>query len=501
MDSVLLTQFDIESSLSLIVLAAGILLLLLASAFYKGVPLATSSAVILICSAIPLLAIFGTVEPGATAYHGFLYVDDFAHAVSLIILIGSVLCVLLSARGEQDEVVSKPGDYYTLLLLSVLGALVFANSAELITMFLGLELMSMPLYCLCGAALSRSSSAESAMKYFFLGSFASAFLLFGIALLFGLTGTTAIPLLGTMLPTEESALIFFAFSFLAIGLGFKLGAVPLHFWAPDVYQGAPTPITAFMSTVVKASAVVVSMRILWSVFGASDSLVLLWSGVIWIMSLLTMVVGNLVAIQQRSLKRLLAYSSIAHAGYILMALLVPDAEFTSAAILFYLLSYTVMTLGAFAVLIIVGGKGISESGGDDITIFNRLGTKRPIVAAAMSIFLFSLAGLPPGMAGLFGKFYLFNSAVRGDYVGLAIVGVLASAVSCYYYLRIIVAMYFIPESVDSAGKQELIEVRRAGRELPVLFVIAICVLAVIVLGIVPGLVFDLLSPLGQSLFV
>lgn len=437
---------------------------------------------LLLCLTLVVLS-WPHMAPGQRIFSGFLYADPFSAFVNFLILAGALLSVVIGlGKGLKNEGVEAEGEYYTLLILSTLGAMFFANAAEFITLFVSLEVMSMALYALCGSALSSKRSAESAMKYFFLGSFSSAFLLYGVALLYGLSGTMSFDQMSLELATQSGPLLYIAIGFVLFGLVFKLGAVPFHFWAPDVYQGAPTPVTAYMACVIKVAAVSAAMRVLWTAFDVS-ALVQVWSSVIWMVALLTMLLGNFVALRQRSLKRMLAYSSIGHAGYLLVAFLAPAPEFGGgAAILYYLVVYSIMTIGAFGVVFAVTGHNSQQDFADDITRFNGLGTSNPTLALVMSLFLLSLAGLPPGLAGLVGKFYIFSAAVKAGYVGLSIVGVLCSAVSCYYYLRVIVAMYFLP--LEQSASEELPE-----PSFGLNWVLQLCAMGVIFAGVFPSLIY------------
>jgi len=415
-------------------------------------------------------------------FHGLVYADPYAFFISMVILLGTLVSYAIGVRRFKDEGIDPSGEFYSVYLMTVAGALVFASAAELVTLFLGLEIMSMGLYCLAGSALSIRSSAESALKYFLLGSFSSAFLLYGIALLYGLTGSTVISNLGlaAALSDTQGVVLRVALGMLLIGFGFKIGAVPFHFWAPDVYQGAPTSITGFMACVVKAAAVGVALRVMWEGF---LNMVVLWSGAVAFMAVLTMTLGNFAALRQRSLKRMLAYSSIAHAGYLLVGFLAPADQFGGGpAVLFYLVSYTVMTLGAFGIVLAVTSRYSAEPNADDLSRFEGLGMRQPVLGALMCIFMLSLAGLPPGMAGLLGKFYLFGAAVKAEYLGVAIIGVLNSAVSCFYYLRVLVTMYFKEPSASTAAPVKL--------ELSLASALALCAFAAIFLGIFPSALYD-----------
>jgi NADH-quinone oxidoreductase subunit N len=487
---------DLGTSLPLIVLSLGALVIMLLEVFVKGSwARETVTVGFLLVALVALLRTTGDYSPGKFLFNGLVYADPLALFFTALLIAGTILAVLVGARRLEGEGVESHGEYLTLLILSTVGAIIFASSAELITMFLGLETMSMALYCLCGAALGRRRSAESAMKYFLLGSFSSAFLLYGISLVYGLTGTTMIAgiagLAEGISPTDQS-ILFVALGLILVGLIFKIGAVPFHFWAPDVYEGAPTPIAAYMACVIKASAVAAALRVLWGAFGGE---ILFWADAIWVIAVLTMVIGNLIALRQRGLKRMLAYSSIAHAGYLLVAFLAHGPELGGgAAILYYLIGYTCMTMGAFAIVLAVTGQTSGDPNGDDISRFHGLGYKRPVLALVMSLFMLSLAGIPPGMAGLLGKVYIFTAAVKAQYLGLTIIGVLASAVSCYYYLRVIVAMYFVEAKEE--GEARLPAAPLSGAMVGAL---GICAFGVIYFGVFPSALYEFALRICQTL--
>ena len=437
-----------------------------------------------------------------TIFSGTLFVDPYTFLISALLLATATLCMLVGKDYLVGEGVSRVGEYSTLYLMSTFGALLFVAAADLIALFIGLEILSMALYCMCGAALFRASSAESAMKYFFLGSFSSAFFLFGMALLYGVTGSFSLVSLAEYMSeysdvAHSSGVVTLGIMLLLVGLLFKIGAVPLHFWAPDVYQGAPTPVTIYMASVVKISSVAVALRILWFSFGSTE-LYELWAYAIWLAALLTMIVGNVIALRQQSVKRMLAYSSIAHAGYMLMGFLAGPQEGGLSAILFYLIAYAVMTIGAFGVVMAVASKNPQDINGDHIDNFKGLGKRKPFLAVVMALFLLSLAGLPPGLSGLLGKFFLFSAVIRADYTGLAIVGVLCSAVSCYYYLRVIVAMYFDSSSevanIEDSNEAKSIENTRAILlSTPLSATLAFCALLTVVIGVVPSFFYELVQ--------
>ncbi|MDP2839594.1 MAG: NADH-quinone oxidoreductase subunit N, partial [Syntrophales bacterium] len=315
--------------------------------------------------------------------------------------------------------------------------------------FIGLEVMSIAIYVLCGLLIGNPRSAEASLKYFLLGAFATAFLLYGIALIYGTTGILDIRELARYV-TSGNFLITPAFmagmALLIVGFGFKTASVPFHMWTPDVYEGAPTSITAYMATGVKAAAFGAFLRVFYT---ALYPFLTEWSGMLWIIAVLTMTLGNITALMQNDIKRMLAYSSIAHAGYILIAFAIGDKVF-SASILFYLLVYTFMNIGAFAVVILLGRKEAPNTG---IESYAGLATRHPMIALAMSVFLLSLAGVPP-LAGFMGKFYVLSDAIKAGYYWLAIIGVLNSVVAVYYYLRVIMYMYF-KEPEGEIGRMDL----------------------------------------------
>jgi len=478
----MVNELLIESPLE--VLSFGAFMILIADLVLRGKwSSGMFAAFVLIAAQAAQLYYIESFEPGKIVFSGLLYADSYAAFISSVIILGSLLAVLFGLGRLDQEGVDSPIEYHSLLLMSTAGAIIFANAAELITLFVGLEIMSMALYCLCGSALGLKRSSESALKYFFLGSFSSAFLLYGIALLYGLSGSTEIVNVAAYIAnSERSALLLLSMGLVLVGLAFKIGAVPFHFWAPDVYEGAPTPVTAYMACVIKAAAVGAALRVLWLAFG---SLVIFWSGFMSLLAGMTMILGNIVALRQRSLKRMLAYSSIAHAGYLLVAFMVPGDQYSGgAAALYYIVAYMVMTMGALGVVLAVTSAHASEARSDDISHFNGLGHTSPFLGVVMSLFMLSLAGIPPGMAGLLGKFYIFSAAIRANQpylTYLTIIGVLSSAISCYYYLRVIVAMYFI----ESDGEEKVAPVgfSMAGA-------LAICAVLVVVLGVFPSVLYD-----------
>lgn len=423
---------------------------------------------------------------------GFL-ADPITWFFTILVLLGTAITVVMSyGQLERLGIVAAP-EFYGLLLMTSASAIVLVGAGEMVTLFVGLEALSMGLYCLCGSASGSRRSVEGALKYFVLGSFSSAFLLYGMAVLYGSVGSTELAVIAKTLPTSGQGLAAIGVGLVLVGLFFKLGAVPFHFWAPDVYQGAPAPVTAYMASVVKAAALAMAIRLLWTAFG--DPVVMSWwAGFAWTVALLTVVGGNLMAVRQRNVKRMLAYSSIAHVGYISAALLTSAEQYGGgAALLFYIVIYSVVTFGAFAVTMIVTGDRVDTPAADDISMFSGLAQRHPRLAAAMTLFLLTLAGLPPGVVGLVGKFYLLSAVVKAQYLGLAIVAGLCSAISCYYYLRVVMAMY-VQEPSEETPRAD-VSTPFAAR-----LVVAGMVVVSLVLGIMPAPLYNRAQVVMSSVF-
>ncbi|MBI3814577.1 MAG: NADH-quinone oxidoreductase subunit N [Nitrospinae bacterium] len=384
----------------------------------------------------------GSLTPPEYSFNSLWVVDNYSRFFKLIFLLGTGLTILISIKYVKDEEINH-GEYFALLLFATIGMMLMAGAADLIVVFMGVELMSISLYVLAGYTRKRQVSNESSLKYFLLGSFATGFLLYGMALLYGATGTTNLKGIADFISESSfgSPILIMGMVLLVIGFGFKIASVPFHMWTPDVYEGAPSPITAFMSAGPKAAAFAAFARVF---FEALPTLQGVWIDLIWILAALTMTVGNVIALVQDNVKRMLAYSSIAHAGYILVAF-VSTNELGIAGILYYMLAYTFMNIGAFGIITVVGGKGEERV---NIKDYTGLASRHPLAAAAMSLFLFSLAGIPP-TAGFMGKFYIFSAAIKSGYIGLAIIGVINSVISVYYYLRITIAMYMQESGVGS----------------------------------------------------
>ncbi len=368
------------------------------------------------------------------AFGGMFVSDSYSVYFKSIFLISLILTILISLRYLKTERADF-GEYYSLLLFATTGMMLMASARDLIIVFLGIELMSLSLYILCGIKKQDPRSSEAAMKYFLLGAFSTALLLYGISILYGLTTTTDIYKIADYIRNSPpSPSLMLSMILIIVSFSFKISAVPFHMWAPDVYEGAPTSITAFMSTGPKAAAFAVLGRVFFTAFPVFEPY---WTTVLIIIAILTMGVGNILAIAQTNIKRMLAYSSIAHAGYILLAIIAGTNEAMNGMMV-YLLVYTFMNMGAFAVVILL-------EKGENISDYNGLSKSHPFSAAMMLIFMFSLTGIPP-TAGFVGKFYIFMAAINAGYTWLVIIAVIFSAISAYFYLRIVMNMYMKPLS-------------------------------------------------------
>lgn len=374
----------------------------------------------------------------STGFSGMVTLDGFSTFANILLLFSGLFAIAL-AYGYNKRMGIERGEYYTLLLFSLTGMMLMAQAGDLIMVFLALELLSIPLYVL--SAISRKlQSEESGVKYFLLGAFASGFVVYGTALIFGATGSTHLVSIFAQAASGETSglLLTIGAALLLVGFGFKVAAVPFHMWTPDVYQGAPTSVTAFMAAGAKIAGFVALFRVFVTAFPAIASDL---TDILWALSALTMIVGNLVAISQTNIKRMLAYSAIAHAGYILMAFVPYGNEKVAptaiAAGMFYLVAYAISNFGSWSVVIALEK---AEGKGLEIEDYAGLAKKHPALAVAMTIFLLSLIGFPPTL-GMVGKFYLFRSALAGGFPGLALIGVVTSLLSAYYYLRVVVNMY------------------------------------------------------------
>ena len=420
---------------------------------------------------------FYAVHNSGSAFSGLVAADPFSVFFSHLVGLVAIL-VILAAAPYLDRERLADAEFYALILFATAGMGVLASAQELLTAFIGLELSSISSYILAGYRRDTLKSGESSMKYFLLGSFATAFFLYGIALVYGVTGTTNLLRMDAADPT--STMLKLGLALILIGLGFKVAAAPFQIWTPDVYEGAPTPVTAFFSAGPKAAAFALLLRIFADVPAATQ----FWFWAFWILAVLTMFAGNLGALLQTNVKRLLAYSSIAHAGYILVAFAAVTklksteigASPAYAAVLFYLLSYALVKVGAFTIVSQFGGAGEKHLQLDD---FAGLGERQPVVAAVLSLFLLSLLGLPV-TAGFLGKFYIFKAAVDSNLIWLAVLMAINSIIGAYYYIRLIVVMYMREPSAEIAATAP------ARFPLSVNVVLAIAAFGTIFLGLLPS---------------
>ncbi|OPY63931.1 MAG: NADH-quinone oxidoreductase subunit N [Syntrophorhabdaceae bacterium PtaU1.Bin034] len=448
----------------------GLLVLLLDGFKKKRTSNAGPAILTLVGTVVAFYFTAGLWDIHTNLFSNLYVVDNFGTFLKLVFLAILFLVAIISLGYAQREELFF-GEYYALLLFGVLGMMVMVSSNNFITIFIGLEVMSLSIYILCGLMKGQIRAVESSLKYFLLGSFATAFFLYGIALIFAATGTIDIQMVKSAAVAKNlgnSPLFMTGIALLIVGFGFKIATVPFHMWTPDVYEGAPTSITAYMATGVKAAAFGAFLRVFYTAFYPFISE---WSSILWFLAVLTMSVGNIIALVQNNMKRLLAYSSIAHAGYILIAFVTGD-RIMSSSVLFYLAAYTFMNLGAFTIVILLGRKGEEH---EDIDSYAGLASRHPFIALCMTIFLLSLTGIPP-LAGFAGKFYLFSDAIKGQYYWLGVIGMLNSSVAAYYYLRVLMYMYF-KEPVKELGKVDM----SAAYVVPIL----ISVFALLYMGILP----------------
>ena len=414
-------------------------------------------------------AIQASHSPGL-AFGGTVAADRFSLYFILLFLFVAALCLLGSFDYLKRDHIHH-GELYALVLMATVGMCFMAASTELILIFLGLEISSIATYILAGFKRHDPLSNEASLKYFLLGSFATAFFLYGIAFVYGMTGTTSLIRLSDLLGprTQSSTMLWVALLLMFIGLAFKVSTVPFHVWTPDVYQGAPAPVTAFLSVGPKAAAFAIMLRIFLGSFAGAGTIAF-W--LLWISAGLTMIVGNLAALLQANVKRMLAYSSIAHAGYVLVGITTGGAEGT-ASVMFYLVVYALMNVGAFVLIAHLAGTGERWTNIED---FRGFGFERPGVAACLTVLMLSLGGFPT-TAGFLGKFYLFRAAVHADLIGLTVIAVVTSVISVYYYLSLVVVMY-MHEGQPEAPAVPL--------PLPLKLALATCVVGIFFLGLFPS---------------
>jgi NADH-quinone oxidoreductase subunit N len=430
-------------------------------------------------------ATLGSLVPFATTHvevaHGLIAVDQFALFFKVVFLIAAAMTVLMSVRYLEVEGAS-PGEYYFLVLCATLGMMIMAGGIDLITIFIGLETMAVSFYILAGFLKPNARSNEAAVKYFLLGAFSLGILLYGMSLMYGLSGTTNLrAMTAAFAGQEKDPRLVLAVILVVAGVGFKIAAVPFHMWAPDVYEGAPTPITAFLSVGSKAASFAMLIRIFIEGLSTMSAD---WRLLFWVLAIATMTVGNFAALTQSNVKRILAYSSIAHAGYLLIGIVAGTTRGVTATLV-YLMVYSFMQLGAFGVVVLLRRADVV---GDELKDFSGLAFRNPFAAFAMLLFMLSLGGIPP-TAGFMGKFWLFSAAIDAKYYWLAVIGVLNSAVSLYYYVRIVVFMYVKKETI---GSQPVASPALA-------LALGVAVVATLVLGVYPRLLFELADASARTL--
>jgi NADH-quinone oxidoreductase subunit N len=440
------------------------------------------------------LAIIGLIGAGVASVllwnrnassFGVVTADNFALFVNLVLVAVGILTVIFSSQTVHRDGLPA-GEFYALMLFAIVGMMLMVQASDLLLVFLALETMSIAVYVLTGFRRDQEASTEAGFKYFLLGAFASSFFLYGIAFLYGVTGSTSLDRVGSVIAAQSMSgnpMILLGVGFLIVGFAFKVAAVPFHMWSPDAYEGAPAVVTGFMSTGVKAAAVATFARVFLS---SLEPTITDWAPVLWVISAATMIVGTVVGVAQTSLKRMLAYSSIAHGGY-LLASLVAGNDVGKAAILFYLAAYALTNLGAFGVIALLGSR---ERANDDLRDYAGLWHTHPALTALMTMFLLSLGGFPP-TAGFIAKWYVFSAAVGAGYYGLAIIGVLSSVVSVFFYLRIVVMMFMT---------------ERDARPVPppisrvALFGLTVSLIGVLYLGILPAAVIDFAQASISTIF-
>jgi NADH-quinone oxidoreductase subunit N len=476
---------DIVAALPEVFLALSAIVLLMLGAFMRE--LSARSVATLAVGAIGLATVllyFGGGR-GELAFNGLFVNDAFTEFMKLLILIGSGLTMIMSLRSIDQERMAR-FEYAVLLLFATLGMLMMVSANNLISLYMGLELQSLALYVV--AALRRESlrSSEAGLKYFVLGSLASGMLLYGLSMVYGFTGTTSFEALGQIFANQEglpSTGLIVGLVFIAAGLAFKISAVPFHMWTPDVYEGAPTAVTAFLAAAPKVAAMALLVRVL---MGPFIDLVDQWQQIVVFISLASMILGSVAAIAQRNMKRLMAYSSIGHVGFALVGLAAGN-EAGIRGVAVYMAIYLFMTVGSFAIILAMRVNGRAVEGVEDLA---GLSKTNPMLALAMAILMFSMAGIPP-LAGFFAKFYVFMAAIEAGLHTLAVIGVLASVVAAFYYLRIIKVMYF-DEAADSFDQP-------VGRELTSVLWISTVVITVFVL--IPGPIVEGATAAAESFFI
>jgi len=475
------TSFD--AIVPMLCASAGALVIMLAEAFRgrgERMPFGVLGLVALAASALSITLLWGQNASGFDV----LSADNFGLFISAIAVgAGAFSIVFASQVIERDEI---PGaEFYSLLLFAVAGMIMMAMANDLLVLFIGLEVMSLAVYVLTGIRRNQLASTEGAFKYFLLGGFASAFFLYGVAFTFGVTGSTRLDKVGAFLAAQsmtDNPMVLLALGLLAVGFAFKISAVPFHMWTPDAYEGAPAVVTGFMSTGVKAAAFAGFMRVFLAAFEPFSAD---WAPLLQWIAMATMIVGTVVGVAQSNLKRMLAYSSIAHAGYLLVGIVAAN-QIGKAAILFYLATYAITNLAAFGAIALLGTR---DRANDELGDYAGLWHSHPAVAGLLTVTLLSLGGLPP-TAGFIGKWYVFSAAVSAGYYGLAIIGMLTSVISVFFYMRVVVMMYMterasaVPPPVKGPG----------------LVALAVAVALIVYLGVLPTSLLDLAASSIGTIF-
>jgi NADH-quinone oxidoreductase subunit N len=466
---------DLNSVLPiLVIIIGGIALLLIDLAIPRTNKVLT--AYIAIVTMLVALVAVPSVDGAVSGFSGMVTSDGYARFIDALLLIIGIITTLLTLRYNEARGIMR-GEFFPLTLFALSGMMLMGHATNLLTVFIAVELLSIPLYILCGFARPALNSEESALKYFLLGAFASGFLVYGIALIYGATGTTSLSGIASAITAGNSTpgLLLAGTALLLVGLGFKVAAAPFHMWTPDVYEGAPTTVTAFMATATKAAGFAAVVRVF--LFGLAP-ITTTWQPIIAILAALTMIIGNIVALSQTNMKRMLAYSSIAHAGYLLVGVASGQVDGITG-VLFYLASYAMTSLAGFAVMTVMA----NEAGEDQrIDAYAGLFRRKPILAIVMALCMFSLMGIPP-TAGFVGKYFLFKAAVGAGLYWLAVLGILTSVVSAVYYLRVIVTMFMREPGTNAIEETNL----------PRNFAISIAAIATLLLGILPTPILNMLG--------
>jgi NADH-quinone oxidoreductase subunit N len=477
-------MIDIQAIMPILIVTLTAIVTMVAEAFRppgERIPLGGLGIIGLVGAAVASALLWNR---GATSF-GVVRADNFSLFVNITLAIIGLLTILFSGDVLDREELPA-GEYYTLMLFSIAGMMLMASAVDLLVIFLALEILSLGVYVLTAIRRSSLAGAEGAFKYFLLGAFSSAFFLYGVAMAYALAGSTRLERIASVIAGQSatpSILVVLTVGLLMVGFAFKISAVPFHMWTPDAYQGAPTIVTGFMSTAVKAAAFAAFLRVFLSAF---DPIRQSWTPLLGAIAIATMIVGTVVGVAQTNVKRMLAYSSIAHAGYLLVGLIAANS-LGKAAVLFYLLSYAVTNLGAFAVIALLASKPYEH---DEVRDFSGLWQSRPGIATLMTIFLLSLGGFPP-TAGFIAKWYIFTAAVQEGYYWLAIVGMLTSVVSVFYYIRIIVMMY-MSDARHEAPAVPISPMAWAG--------LAVSIIAILYLGVYPTTIIDLAQSSIETIF-